>query len=50
MSEKLVQLNKEAIKGQIKELIRDSIEKTLSELLKAEAEKLTRTVCYEQNQ
>ena len=34
----IVQLNEEAIKGQIKELVRGSVEKTLNELLEAEAE------------
>ncbi len=33
MSEKVVQLNEEVIKGQIKELVRGSVEKTLNELL-----------------
>ena len=41
MPEKIVYLNEEVIKGQIKELVRDSIEKTLNELLEVEAEKLT---------
>ena len=41
MSEKIVQLNEEAIKDQIKELVRGSVEKTLNELLEVEAEKLT---------
>ena len=41
MSEKIVQLNEEVIKGQIKELARGSVEETLDELLEAEAEKLT---------
>ena len=41
MSEKIVQLNEEAIKGQLKELVRGSVEETLNELLEAEAEKLT---------
>ena len=41
MSEKIVQLNEEVIKGQIKELVRGSVEETLNELLEAEAEKLT---------
>ena len=41
MSEKIVQLNEEAIKDQIKELVRGSVEKTLNELLEAEAQKLT---------
>ncbi len=33
MSEKIVQLNEEVIKGQIKELVRGSVEETLNELL-----------------
>ena len=33
MSEKIVQLNEEVIKGQLKELVRDSVEETLNELL-----------------
>ena len=37
MSEKIVQLNEEVIKSQIKELVRDSVEETLNELLEAEA-------------
>ena len=41
MSEKIVQLNEEVIKGQIKELVRGSVEETLNELLEQEAEKLT---------
>ena len=41
MSEKIIQLNEEVIKGQIKELVRRSVEETLNELLEAEAEKLT---------
>ena len=32
MSEKIVQLNEEVIKGQIKELVRGSVEETLNEL------------------
>ena len=38
MSEKIVQLNEEVIKGQIKELVRGSVEETLNELLEKEAE------------
>lgn len=38
MSEKIVQLNEEIIKGQIKELVRGSIEVTLNELLEKEAD------------
>ncbi len=49
MSEKIVQLNEEVIKGQLKELVRDSVEETLNELLEAEAEKLTQAARYERN-
>ena len=38
MSEKIVQLNEETIKGQIKELVRDSVEETLNKLLETEAQ------------
>ena len=41
MSEKIVQLNEEVIKGQLKELVRGSVEETLNELLKKEADQLT---------
>ena len=37
MSEKMIHLNEEVIKGQIKELVRGSVEDTLNELLEAEA-------------
>ena len=47
MPEKIVQLNEEVIKGQIKELVRGSVEETLNELLEAEAEKLTQAARYE---
>lgn len=33
MSEKIVQFNEEIIKGQLKELVRGSVEETLNELL-----------------
>ena len=33
MSEKIVQLNEEVIKGEIKELVRGSVEEALNELL-----------------
>ena len=42
MSKKIVQLNEEVIKGQLKELVRGSVEETLNEMLEAEAEKLPR--------
>ena len=41
MPEKIVQLNEEVIKGQLKEMVRGSVEETLNELLEQEAEKLT---------
>ena len=47
MSEKIVQLNEEVIKGQLKDLVRGSVEETLNELLEAEAEKLTQAARYE---
>ena len=50
MSEKIVQLNEEVIKGQLKELVRGSVEETLNELLEAEAEKLTQAGRYERNE
>ena len=50
MPEKIVQLNEEVIKGQIKELVRGSVEETLNELLEAEAEKLTQAARYEWNE
>ena len=39
MSEKIVQLNEEVIKGQLKELVRGSVEETLNELLEQEADR-----------
>ena len=47
MSEKIVQFNEEIIKGQIKELVRGSVEETLNELLEKEAESLTQAARYE---
>ena len=41
MSEKIVQLNEGVIKGQLKELVRGSVEETLNGLLEQEAEALT---------
>ena len=38
------------IKGQLKELVRGSVEETLNELLEAEAEKLTQAARYERNE
>ena len=50
MSEKIVTLNEEVIKGQIKDLVRGSVEETLNELLEQEAEKLTQAARYERNE
>ena len=50
MSEKIVQLNEEVIKGQLKELVRGSVEETLNELLEQKAEKRTQAVRYERNE
>jgi len=49
MSEKIVQLNEEVIKGQIKELVRGSVEEPLNELLEKEAEQLTQAARYERS-
>ena len=46
MSEKMIHLNEEVIQGQLKELVRGSVEETLNELLEAEAEKLTQAARY----
>ena len=49
MSEKIVQLNEEIIKGQIKELVRGSVEETLNELREKEAESLTQAARFVEN-
>ena len=50
MSNNIVQFNEEIIKGQIKELVRSSVEETLNELLEAEAKKLTQAARYERSE
>lgn len=50
MSEKIVQLNEEVIKGEIKELVRSSVEETLNGLLDAEAAELTQAAKYERSE
>ena len=51
MSEKIVQLNEEIIKGQIKELVRGSVEETLNELLgKGGGVALTQAARYERSE
>ena len=49
MSGKIVQFNEEVIKGQLKELVRGSVEETLNKLLEKEAETLTQAAHYERN-
>ena len=44
MSKKIAQLNEEIIKGQIRELVRGSVEETLNELLNREIRRRTRVV------
>ena len=50
MSEKIVQLNEKIIKGQLKELVRGSVEETLNELLEKEADSLTQAARYERSE
>ena len=50
MSEKIVQLNEELIKGQIKELVRSSAEEILNEMLEKEAESLTQAARCERSE
>ena len=50
MSNNIVQFNEEIIKGQIKELVRGSVEETLNEPLEAEAQKLTQAARYERSE
>ena len=50
MSAKIVTLNEEVIKGEIRELVRGSVEETLNNLLEAEADKLTQAARYERSE
>lgn len=50
MSEKIVQLNEEVIKVELKELVRSSVEETLNGLLEQEAQHLTNAAKYEPSQ
>ena len=47
MSEKIIQLNEEVVKDELKELVRKSVEETLNELLDKEADELTGAGKYE---
>ena len=50
MPNRIVQLNEEVIKGEIRELVRESVEEALNGLLEAEAEKLTQAARYERSE
>ena len=50
MSEKIVQLNEEIIKGQIRELVCSSADGTMNELLEKEAESLTLAARYKRSE
>lgn len=50
MSEQIVHLNEEVIKGHINELVRGSVEEALNAMLEAEADKLTQAGRYERNE
>lgn len=47
MPDKIIQLNDEVIKKELGEMVRESVEKTLNELLDKEAERLTNAARYE---
>ena len=47
MSKPIIQLNEENVKSELKELVRNSVEETLNELLNKEAEELTGSEKYE---
>lgn len=50
MSNKILQLNENAIKEELKELVRGSVEETLNSLLEKEAEELTQAARYERTE
>ena len=50
MSNKIIQLNEDAIKGELKEVVRNSMEETLNNLLDQEEKELTEAAKYERNQ
>ena len=50
MSEKIIQLNEHVIKTELKDLVRESVEETLNELLEKEAESLTGAGKYERTE
>ena len=50
MSDKIIHLNEEVIKGQNKELVFGSVEETFNELLEAEADRLIQADRYKRNE
>jgi transposase-like protein len=50
MSKKIIQLNEGAIKEELKELVRGSVEETLNDLLEKEAQELTQAARYERTE
>jgi len=50
MSEKIIHLNEELIKTELKDLVRSSVEETLNSLLDKEAEDLTNAQKYERTE
>ena len=50
MSDKIVHLNEEMIKSELKELVRSSVEETLNSLLEQEAQQLTNAARYERTE
>lgn len=50
MPEKIIQLNEEIVKSELKELVRKSVEETLNELLDKEAAELTQAGRYERTE
>ena len=50
MSKAIIQLNEETVKSELKELVRNSVEDTLNELLNKEAEELTNAAKYERTE
>ena len=50
MPKKIVQLNEEVIKVELKELVCNSVEETLNSLLEKEAQELTQAARYERTE
>ncbi len=50
MSKNIIQLNEEVVKGEIRDLVRKSVEETLNEMLDAEAEELVGASKYERSE